>query len=213
MKKLLTKTEASIYVTPYKDLINKLIRDAVQSYKDKPALDRLIDSARTRGSSISDRILWNIANCKTLLGDNDIKIKKRYGSIRILIKGKAQVVFKKVNENLLPSSPCTNRSLNFMNQSDDINKEFPEIAGMPPVTNLYWGYIWNPLDEIRTPIVCLDGSQLLWDLESFEESQTATTKEISDMPKKNSTQKIRPKKSLIKKRPLEGNDDGNIQTN
>jgi hypothetical protein len=51
----LSKEESYPYVAPYKELINRLIADAVASYKGKPAEDRLIDSSRTRSSSIEIR--------------------------------------------------------------------------------------------------------------------------------------------------------------
>ena len=205
-KKLLTKAEASIYINPYKDTINKLIQEAVNSYRNKPPLERLVESARTRGSSISDRILWNIQNSKELLSDNNLNIKRRYGTLRILINGQVQVVFKAVNRNLLPSSPCSNRSLNYRNQESDVQKEFPEIAIMSPVTNVYWGYIWNPVEDIRTPIVCLDGSQLMWNMEFVEEKKAVESKEANIDTRKNTTQKIRAKENVIKEK-VENNGD------
>ena len=185
----LSKEESYPYVAPYEQLINGLIADAIKKYRKKPAKDRLIDSPRTRSSSISDRILWNIANCKELIADPYIKIRKRYGAVRILIKDKIQVVFKKLDSNLKPSSPSTARSLNYSLHCDDVHKEFPEIqnAALRP-TNVYWGYIWNPLGEVRTPIVCMDGSQIDWHIEPItkiaepiiatEQQQNKATKEI-----------------------------------
>lgn len=188
----LSKEESYPYVAPYEQLINRLIADAVASYKKKPAVDRLIDSARTRSSSISDRILWNIAHCKELRDDPYIKIKKRYEVVRLLIKDTIQVVFKKLDSNLKPSSPSTARSLNYSLHCDDMQKEFPEIknAALRP-TNVYWGYIWNPLGEIRTPIVCMDGSQIDWHIETITKVAEPIT--ATEQQQNKATKEIRPK--------------------
>jgi hypothetical protein len=210
-RKKLTKQEAYQYFSPYVELINRLIKSAVDSYKEIPPLQRLKDSARTRSSSISDRILWNILHCEELLKDKDnIKIRKRYGSVRILIKDKLHLVFKKLNKNLMPSRPCTSRSLNFQNQCDDIHKEFPGLKNVEQMTNLYWGYIWNPLGDPRTPITCIDGSQLMWYFEELELTPELAKNidTIETPPPNNRIKKIRPKGSRINKKKIRGDIDG-----
>lgn len=196
-KKILSTDEAYPYISPYVELINRLIINAVDSYKEIPPLHRFMDSARTRSSSISDRILWNISNSKELLEDDNIKMRKRYSSLRILVKDRVQLVFKKLNNNLMPSRPSSPRSLNYLSQRDDIQKEFPEISeSVDSVTNLYWGYIWNPLGDPRTPIVCLDGSQLLWHFEFVEPTKEMVKNnmdKIDPQPPNNETKRIRPK--------------------
>lgn len=185
----LSKEESRPYVAPYLDLVNRLIANAVADYKGKPAKERLVDSPRTRSSTISDRILWNIGHCEQLLKDPYIRIKKRYGVVRILIKDRVQVVFKKLDSNLKPSYPSTDRSLNYQLHSDDIRKEFPEIQDAAlRTTNVYWGYVWNPLGDIKTPIVCMDGSEIDWYIEAIpmvvepalgaEQEPTEVTKKV-----------------------------------
>lgn len=188
----LSKEEAAPYVAPYEKVVNGLIAEAVDGYRKKPAEDRLIDSTRTRSSSISDRILWNIAHCQELRDDPYIRIRKRYGVVRLLIKDTVQVVFKKLDSNLRPSPPSTARSLDYRLHCDDINKEFPEIENAAlRTTNVYWGYIWHPLEEVRTPIVCMDGSQIDWHIETI----TQVTEPIADAEQQQSkvTKKVRPK--------------------
>jgi hypothetical protein len=209
-KKILSKDEAYIYFGPYVELINRLIKEANDSYKDIPPLQRLMDSARTRSSSISDRILWNISHCKELLEDKqNIKIKRRYGVVRVLVKDKVQIVFKKLNKNLMPSRPSSPRSLNFQNQCDDVRKEFPELSDVERVTNLYWGYIWNPLGDPRIPIVCLDGSQLMWHFESTEITPVAKSIDATEtLPPDNREKRIRPKGRQENKRITRGDING-----
>jgi hypothetical protein len=188
----LSKEESYPYVAPYQPLINSLIADAVDSYKRKPPEDRLIDSSRTRSSSISDRILWNIGHCEQLLKDPYVKIRRRYGVVRILIKDTVQVIFKKLDGNLKPSHPSTIRSLNYSLHCDDVHKEFPEIenAELRP-TNLYWGYIWDLLGETRTPIVCMDGSQIDWYIETI--TKVAEPIMNTEQQQNRTTKKVRPK--------------------
>jgi len=188
----LSKEESRPYVAPYQDLVNGLIADAVAGYRGKPAKERLMDSPRTRSSTISDRILWNIGHCEQLLKDPYIRIKKRYGVVRILIKDKVQVVFKKFDSNLKPSYPSTARSLNYQLHSDDIRKEFPEIEDAAlRTTNVYWGYTWNPLGDIKTPIVCMDGSQIDWYIEAIPKVAEPVAK--TEQPPNKATKKVRPK--------------------
>ncbi|MFC1592698.1 hypothetical protein ACFL4C_01640 [Candidatus Omnitrophota bacterium] len=206
-KKILSTEDAHPYISPYVDLINRLITNAVNSYKDIPPLIRLMDSARTRSSSISDRILWNISHCEELLADSNIKIRRRYGAVRLLIKDRVQLVFKKLNNNLMPSRPSSPRSLGFLNQCDDVRKEFPGLSeNVDPVTNLYWGYIWNPLSDTRTPIVCLDGSQLMWHFESVQTADTTEIVELQSSSKK--TKRIRPRNQQKNKKNVRGDING-----
>jgi hypothetical protein len=188
----LSKNEATPYVAPYEKVVNRLIAEAVNGYRKKPAKERLIDSTRTRSSSISDRILWNIVHCQELRDDPYIRIRRRYGVVRLLIKDTVQVVFKKLDYNLKPSSPSTRRSLDYSLHRDNIQDEFSEIENAAlRTTNVYWGYIWHPLEEIRTPIVCMDGSQIDWHIETIAQ----VTEPIADTEQQHSkvTKKVRPK--------------------
>jgi len=199
--------EAYPYFEPYKEIINRQIKDAVNSYREEPPLSRLKHSARTRSSTISDNIIWNISHCKELLEDKqNIKMRPRYGTLRILIKDRVQLVFKKLNPNMMPARPCSPRSLNYRNQCDDIHKEFPGIENVESITNLYWGYIWSALGEPRTPIACLDGSQLMWYFEDVGIT-TRTEQETEKQNEKGSTDEIRkrnirPKGSRNKKKTM-----------
>jgi hypothetical protein len=212
-RKISSYDEAYPYFKPYKDIINRRIKEAVNSYREIPPLQRLMDSPRTRSSSISDRILWNISHCTELLEDKtNIKIRRRYGTLRVLIRDRVQLVFKKLNSNMMPARPSSPRSLNYLNQCDDINKEFPGIENIERVTNLYWGYIWTILGDPRTPIVCLDGSQLMWYFEDVGTMATAEkeTEKQNEMGSTDETKRknIRPKDSRNKKKKRRGDING-----
>jgi hypothetical protein len=207
----LSLEEALPIFAPYVSLINHLIDEAIQWYKDKPAAYRLFDSIRTRSSSISDRILWNIAHCKELRDDPNIGIKVRYGSVRILVRGTIQFIFKKFNNNLMPSCAATQRSLNFRFHQDDVTQEFPEFKDqITTVTNAYWGYVWNPITCPRTPIVCIDGSQLKWQFEIVTEPAELIRHTSSGSEQRNEPRKrITPRHQRHKER--EKRDDSNEQ--
>jgi hypothetical protein len=140
------------------------------------------------------------------LSDPNIRIRRRYGVVRIFIQDLAQVVFKKLNNNFMPSRPSSPRSLGFFEQSDNPQEEFPDLPN--PVTNLYWGYIWDPVNDPLTPIVCLDGSQLQWFIApaDIQEEVDETTQPTEQKEKHH--KRARPKHDRTEKKQEEDDNDG-----
>jgi hypothetical protein len=86
--------------------------------------------------------------------------------LRLLIEDKFQLTFKKVNNNLKASYIPTNRQMRFYNHIHSAQDEFP---GMPPeVTNIYAGYLWEPLDASQIYLICPDGKRILWHIDLVE---------------------------------------------
>jgi len=93
-------------------------------------------------------------------------VRYRYGSLRLLIEDKFQLTFKKVDRNLKTSYIPTNRQVKFYNHAHFGETEFPDMP--EDVTNIYAGYLWEPLDNSRIYLVCPDGNRILWNIELVE---------------------------------------------
>jgi len=162
------KSEAISRLAPYLEQIRVWVAEAESAYKRLDPSIRMIHSPRTRSSNISDYIKSSVY--QSIIGQEDsnpnIRVRYHYGSLRILIEDKFQLTFKKVDKNLKPSYIHTNRQTRFYNHDHFGQNEF---IGMPQeVTNIYAGYLWEPLDNSQIYLVCPDGNSILWHIELVE---------------------------------------------
>jgi hypothetical protein len=168
-------------LAPHLEKIRAVLSGADKSYKDLDPEVRRVHSKRTRAGNIADYICDHVY--KNLLEDPDVKIRRRYGSLRMIVCDKYQLTFKKLNDNLKPSYIPARWRLPL--HGSDENK--PEFEGMPEgIINLIAGYRWDQLEPSKFYLECPSGSNIIWVLEltgtSESEGMEQAKKGITEKP-------------------------------
>lgn len=132
----LSRDEAALLLEPYSSAIGRAVSAGPESYDELPSAQRLLDTKRTRSSSINDRMVHHaLTDLATLPG---VRIWESDGWIRFVIKDTIVLRFKKLTGNLNPASASTLQARLFVCQTP-IQLS---LAGLE-LTNLIAGYKWN----------------------------------------------------------------------